>query len=160
MDFWAHFPVIDAHATCAVELEFTAVIKLGGEKPLHLLDATLVGAFCFHNLIENSDVQRYHGNCRAGLRDQRFIDGDEGPPVAVRRELGVDSHGGALEVNLRGADRAVFVDGPSMHGSNVGIGHGGSARSQQLGVSERLNPHLPIFATHDGDGIRSLYFSG
>src|SRR5581483_8367904 len=155
LNFRLHLQVIDPDASGLVELQAAPAVELGGKEPVHLFDAALMRAARLHDFVEHRNIERHHRNGGAGLGDQRLVDGDEGA-AAVELEQSVDAPGGALQVVFGHANRAVFIDRPGDVRADVTVGDGGGAGGEKLGIVERVHPHLPILATHDGDGLGNL----
>src|SRR5690606_3394113 len=117
----AHLPIVDADAPALVQARTAGGGEVVGEKALDLLDAAFVQPFVLHHAVEQRNVERHHGNGRAGLGDQRFVDGNDGGARAVAL---VHAGGGLLEVFLGPSNGAVGVDGEGQFRSDVGVGDG------------------------------------
>ena len=158
LDVRGHFPVVDADAAGVVGLG-VAVGEPVAEEPVHLFDAVLVGAFLFHDLVEEGDVEWDDGDGGAGLGDEGFVDGD--PCFAAERGEGeVEGALDAFEVFLGAADGAVFVDRPCFDGADVGIGDGLGVGGEGVGGEEGIDPELPVVAAHDGGGLVDVIAGG
>lgn len=57
---------------------WVAVAHAIAEEVVHLFDGVLVGALGFHDLVEQRNVERHHGDGRAGLGDEDFVLGNPG----------------------------------------------------------------------------------
>ena len=147
-------------ATGFVKRRGGVVVEARREEALHLLDAAFVKVFRLHDFVDDRNVERHDRDGGAGLRDEGFVDGNDGASVAMRLERGVEFLGGAVEVVFRHADGAVFVDGPGDFGADVGVGDGGRAGGEDVGGEEGVDPHFPVFAAHDGDGVGDFGVGG
>ncbi|OQB93388.1 MAG: hypothetical protein BWX86_01671 [Verrucomicrobia bacterium ADurb.Bin122] len=136
------------------------MVHLGLEEAVDLLNAAFVQALLLHDPVKDRDVERDDRDRRAGLGDEGLVDRDESAAVAVGLEHRVDAAAGALEVVFGHADGAVLVNRPGDVGPDVGVGDGGGAGGDEVGVFEGLHPHLPIFTAHDGDGVVDLGLRG
>lgn len=124
-----------------------------------MFDAAFVGAFFFHDFVEERDVEGDDGDGRACLGDEGFVDGDEGVAVFVGKHFG-DVFGGLFEVFFGFADGAVFVDIPGDFGADVGVGDSGGAWGEEVGVVEFFDPEFPVLAAHDFDGGVDFFLGG
>jgi len=152
LDVGRHLPVVDAHASLVVEVEGVAVVHLLLEETLDLLDAAFVRALGLHDLEEQRHVERDHGDGRAGLGDDRLVDGHEGA-AAMQLHQVVDLAAGAFEVLLGLADGAVLIDRPGHLRSDVGVGDRLAAFLEDAGAVEGVHPELPVLAAHDLDRL-------
>ncbi len=146
-----HFPIVHADASGFIGLR-VAVVYAIAEEAVHLFNGVLVGALGLHDLVKQGNVERHHGNGRAGLGDEGFVHGNPGF-AAERGEFFIEGALGALDVFFRRADGAVFVNGPGELGSDVGVGNRLRAGSDEVFGQQRIDPHFPILTAHDGNGV-------
>ena len=105
-------------------------------------------ALGLHDLVEQGDVKRHHGDRGTGLRDQCLVHGNPGL-AADRGQLCVEDALHALHVLLGTTDGAVLVDRPGDFRADVAVGHGLHTVGQHARALQRVDPHLPILAAHD-----------
>ena len=104
------FVVIHPDQPVAVGHHPLRAVHLGGEQPLHLLDAALVHATLLHHPHQQSQIDRQHRNIGARLGHQRLA--DRYPGVAAKlRQLQVDGLGGGVQMLLGITDGAVPIEG-------------------------------------------------
>ncbi|MNS94481.1 hypothetical protein D3C72_1287010 [compost metagenome] len=72
----------------------------------------------------------------------------------------VDGLCGGVQVLLGVADGAVSIKGISGFRANVGVGDCLHPWGQTIGLLQRLQPELPVFAPHHCDGVADLLRSG
>ena len=65
-----------------------------------------------------------------------------------------------IEVFFRRTNRAMPVDIPGDLLADIGVGGCLGALGQHACLSQRGNPHLPILAAHDRDGMVNFLLSG
>ncbi|MNC25967.1 hypothetical protein D3C75_740800 [compost metagenome] len=75
-------------------------------------------------------------------------------------QLQVDGLGGGVQVLLGVADGAVSIEGIGGFRANVGVGDCLHPWGQTIGLLQRLQPELPVFAPHHCDGVADLLRSG
>ena len=109
----------------------------------------------FHDFIEKRNVKRHDGNGGTRLRDERLV--HRNPRLAAERgELAVDGGAATLQIQLRAADGAIFVNWPSKDRSDVGVGQRAGAWREHSGGQEIIHPHLPILAAHHSRGLHDF----
>ncbi len=123
---------------------------------VQLLDAAFVGALFLHHLEQQRQVERHGRNGRAGLGDHG-LQHRHARVAADFRQLFAQAQHLGVQVLLGRTDRAVPVDCLGDLFAHVGEGRGGAAVGQHAGVGQRVDPHLPVFATHHRDGASDLF---
>ena len=157
LDVFLHFPVVDADPAFFVELRAVGGAVVVGKEALDLLDGAFVVALFFHHFVEDGDVEGNDGDGGAGLGDEGFVDGDEGGLFA---KLLVHGYSGLFEVFFGAANGAVGVDVPGDFGPNVGVGYGAEVVGEDACLLHGVDPHFPVFAAHDFDGVGDFLLGG
>ena len=112
-----------------------------------------------HHLEQDRQVDRHRGNGGAGLGHHGLEHGHPGVTALCREPLANADHA-PVQVLLGRTDGAVPVDVPGHLLADVGVGRGLRALGQHAGLIQGIDPHLPVLATHDGDGIVDLLLAG
>ena len=129
------------------------------EQAVDLFDRAFVDALGLHDLEDHRHIERNHRNGGAGLGDHRLHHAHV-RTQATRLMAIAKLVRRAIDMLLGLAQRAVPVDRPGDRGTDVAIGDGGRVVGQHASVGQRIDPHGPVFAAHDGDGVLHFLLVG
>ena len=115
-----------------------------------------MGALLFHHLEQQRQVQRHDRDRRAGLGDHGLEHRHAG--VALERsEVFAQGQNFLVQVFLGFANGAVPIDVLGQLLTQVGERGGLGAFGQYIGVTQGVDPQLPVFAAHDLHGTVDFF---